>query len=171
MAIQKKILLVEVVKSSEFKTWCNESLKEVFDSLFAVDIALIPIEKDAMIDFEISGIVAFMTDDIEAILQLSCSQLTIFNLSKSLSGDPIQDQNTFLCVGEAVNIVFGMLKEKMNFYDLNYEKCLPLVILGQNHVILNLNKSEAFNNTYRTPYGLFNLKVGFSKKFAFSKAS
>lgn len=171
MSNTEKMTLSKLVKSSEFANWCQSAVVEVFESLFFVEADVQAVQLTDYTAFEVSAVVAFMSDEIEAIMQLSCSRTTIYNLSTSLTGDPMHDERNILCLGEAINIVFGMLKENLNAYNLEYEKCLPIVIFGQNHIILNLNKTEAYNTVYKTPYGLFNLKVGFNQKSASTKAA
>lgn len=161
--------LKDIARSIEFAGWCNSAIQEVFESLFEINQSVIPLENQNSQDLEISGVVAFLKDDIEALLQLSCSQDTMKNLVKATTDQSINFEQKILCIGEAVNIIFGILKEKMNSYDHNYEKCLPLVIVGHNHIILNLNRSDAFKMAYQTPFGIFNLKVGVGSKAIFKK--
>lgn len=162
--------LSDVLKSSEFKSWCEKSTHTVFESLFntGLTVGATPLKAEAE-STEISAVIAFMGTDIEATLQLSCSKQTIIQLvEKNYTGEFTETQS-ILFLGEAVNVIFGMLKEKLNLFGLYYEKCLPVVISGQNHLILNLSNGQIFSESFVTPYGVINLKAGLNNKAVFRK--
>ena len=171
MNTHTKKTLTEVVKSKEFLNWCNEGMYTVFRDMFNIELKFESNNSITSHDSEISAVVAFMNSDIEAILQVSCARETVRQFAKILHGNNDPETTDFVFLGEVVNIVFGYLKEKMNLYDLYYDKCLPIVVIGQDHIILNLSKSDSITRNYSSPAGLFNLRIGFNQKKIIAKAS
>jgi CheY-specific phosphatase CheX len=173
MSTIHKTTLSEIVSSADFELWCNEAMNGVFHDMFEVEIK--PEKADSppptVHEQEVSAVVAFMNSDIEAVLQVSCSRSTVKKFAQLMNGGTEPEITDYVFLGEIVNIVFGILKDKMNLFDLYYDKCLPIVVIGQDHIILNLNKSEAFSRNYASDVGLFNLKIGFNKKKILSKAA
>lgn len=165
------ISLVTLVQSTDFEKWCHKAVDDTFKSLFAIDTQQKKTSATNDLNLDVSGIVAFVSEEIEAILQISCSSNTIHSLTKRIFADTEFNEKQILCLGEVVNIIFGILKENLNHYNLFYEKCLPIVVVGQNHLVLNLNKNDAFTSDYLTEIGLFNLKVSFNQKIKKALAS
>ncbi len=169
MSEPKKQRLNEIVATHDFNVKCRESVNEVFESLFMLKASESPLDSEK-INTEISAVVAFMNDDVEAIMQLTCSKQTIVKSVTNQYEDSFSETQSVFFLGEAVNIIFGMLKENLNLYGLYYDKCLPIVISGQDHLVLNLNNAEILNQTFKTDFGVYNLKIGLNKKNVFSKA-
>ncbi len=169
MSEQKKQKLDDVVATNVFNIRCRESVNEVFESLFMLKSteATLDLQK---VNTEISAVVAFMNDDVEAIMQLTCSKQTIVKSVRHNYADSFSEAQSVFFLGEAVNIIFGMLKENLNLYGLYYDKCLPIVISGQDHLVLNLNNADILNQTFKTDFGVYNLRIGLNKKNVFSKA-
>lgn len=162
--------LNDVLASVEFKDWCKKSTQAVFENLFNENLA--PNDPAVKLDSrsnEISAVIAFMGTKIEATLQLSCSRQTIIKLVEKNYGTDFTETQSFFFLGEAVNVVFGMLKEKLNLFGLYYEKCLPVVVAGQDHLILNLSSGEILSQNYMTPFGVICLRVGLNSRAVFSK--
>ena len=168
MSEQKKQNLNDIVATPDFNIKCRQSVQEVFDSLFMLKTSEAPTDSDK-VNTEISAVVAFMNDEVEAIMQLTCSKQTIVKSVVNQYADSFSETQSVFFLGEAVNIIFGMLKENLNLYGLYYDKCLPIVISGQDHLVLNLNNAEILNQTYKTDFGVYNLKIGLNKKNVFSK--
>lgn len=169
MSEQKKQNLNEIVVTVDFKNKCRESVNEVFESLFMLKTSEPAPDSDKP-KTEISAVVAFMNNDVEAIMQLTCSKQTIVNSVTSQYADSFSETQSVFFLGEAVNIIFGMLKENLNLYGLYYDKCLPIVISGQDHLVLNLNNAEILSQSFQTDFGVYNLKIGLNQKNVFSKA-
>lgn len=163
--------LKDVVNSHEFKKWCESNTNEVFQSLFNTDLKSHTPNPKHNSNQEVSAVVAFMNEEVEAVLQLSCSRDTIVALVKHHYDDSFSETQSAFFLGEAVSIVFGMLKEKLNIFGLFYDKCLPLVISGQDHLILNLNDSKLLIQHYSTQFGDITLKIGLNEKKIWSKAA
>ncbi len=169
MPEQKKKKLDDVVATNVFNIKCRESVNEVFESLFMLKASEATLDSQ-MVNTEISAVVAFMNDEVEAIMQLTCSKQTIVKSVRNQYANNFSETQSVFFLGEAVNIIFGMLKENLNLYGLYYDKCLPIVISGQDHLVLNLNNAEILNQTFKTDFGVYNLKIGLNKKNVFSKA-
>jgi chemotaxis protein CheX len=113
--------------------------KAVFKSLLNCDI--VPgrayfIQKEAFLDWDISGIIA-LTGEVKGLIAISMKSPTASKIARCLIGDGIEfaDADVVDAIGEIVNIVAGNVKK--NLEDMfRIIISLPTVVRGKAHAIV-----------------------------------
>lgn len=100
--------------------------------------------------FEVSGIIAFIQDDIEGTLALRFRQETILKLLTRVYGEELQvvDNRVIGGVAEFANVIHGIAKEDLNLQGYHYQMCLPVVIIGDNHSVVTALSGQKLILTY-----------------------
>jgi CheY-specific phosphatase CheX len=117
----------------------QKAVKETFASFFGV----IPVLTETLVDptdepkVDISGMIAFVQTDIEGTMSLRFQKEALFNVLGGLYGEKLEqiDSRAVGSVGEFANIIHGIAKEELNTTGCNYQICLPVVVVGVNHLI------------------------------------
>lgn len=117
----------------------RKAVKETFGSFFGV----IPVLKETVIDptdepkVDISGMIAFVQTDIEGTMSIRFQRDALFSILGGLYGEKLQqiDSRAVGSMGEFANIIHGIAKEELNAAGYNYQMCLPVVVVGVNHLI------------------------------------
>lgn len=88
--------------------------------------------------YEVSGLIAFIQDDIEGTLAIRFHQTTILTLLSRVYGEELTvvDNRVIGGVAEFANVIHGIAKEELNLQGYHYQMCLPVVIIGDNHSVV-----------------------------------
>lgn len=118
----------------------ENSMIETFSSFFGVKPVLEKIEEQPTKEAErceISGIIAFLQDDLEGTMAIRFKKQNLFKLLQPIYGEDLQriDNRAVGAVGEFANVVHAIAKHALNVQGYNYQMCLPVVIVGENHQI------------------------------------
>jgi CheY-specific phosphatase CheX len=118
----------------------ENSMVETFFSFFGVKPVLEKIEEQPALETErceISGIIAFIQDDLEGTMTIRFKKQNLFELLQPIYGDDLQriDNRAVGAVGEFSNVIHSIAKHALNVQGYNYQMCLPVVIVGENHQI------------------------------------
>ena len=108
-------------------------------------------------DHDISGIVGVIQDDLEGTFSLSFQLSTIFPILTKLYKKEIDkiDEIAIDSVGELSNIVYGMLKQQLNEIGFKFKMCLPVVVVGSNHLVFSPMSSKKWCQEIHCEYGTF----------------
>ena len=89
--------------------------------------------------YEISGIIAFIQDSVEGTLAIRFRQDSVLNLLSRVYGETLTsvDSRVIGGVAELANVIHGIAKEDLNLQGFHYQMCLPVVIIGDNHAVVN----------------------------------
>jgi CheY-specific phosphatase CheX len=87
---------------------------------------------------EISGVIAFIQNTLEGTLAIRFKQNTILALLSRLYGEELTtiDNKIVGGVAELTNVIHAIAKEELNLQGYNYQMCLPVVIIGENHSVV-----------------------------------
>jgi CheY-specific phosphatase CheX len=138
----------------------NKAVKETFGSFFGI----VPELKETITDqlaaprVDISGMIAFIQQELEGTLAIRFKREALFQIIGPLYDEKLDviDSRSVGSVGEFANIIHGVAKQELNAFGHNYQMCLPVVIVGENHAIsssfsgnkvilkYDLNGAEAF---------------------------
>jgi chemotaxis protein CheX len=113
--------------------------KTVFKSLLSCEI--VPgrayfIQKDAFLDWDISGIIA-LTGEVKGLISISMKSPTASNIARRLMGEGtvFSDAGVVDAIGEIVNIIAGNVKK--NLEDMfRIIISLPTVVRGKAHAVV-----------------------------------
>lgn len=121
--------------------WCNKAITETFESLFNMQVkpAKVVGVGDGTRAYEISGVIGFIQNGLEGTMTLGFQSSTLNKMMTAFYGETINSINDKLIggVSEMTNIVFGMVKEQYNETGFDLQMCLPVVIVGTNHLIFS----------------------------------
>lgn len=94
--------------------------------------------------YEISGIIAFIQESVEGTLAIRFRQESILKLLAKIYGEDLSvlDNRVIGGVAELANVVHGIAKEDLNLKGYQYQMCLPVVIIGDNHSVLTALTGE-----------------------------
>ncbi|MEY4615670.1 MAG: hypothetical protein RJB66_630 [Pseudomonadota bacterium] len=120
----------------------DKAMLETFSSFMGFNPILKHVErsdKNISDRFEISGIIAFIQDKVEGTLAIRFRQESVLRLLSRVYGDELSvvDNRVIGGVAELANVIHGIAKEDLNLQGYHYQMCLPVVIIGENHVVVN----------------------------------
>ena len=116
------------------------------------------LKKDAMIDFDVSGIIGLSGKVIGSVGMSFPEKTAIATCNKFMSADYSSLHDDILdAVGELVNIVAGNAKKGLVEFDIQIS--LPNVIQGHNHHLVDPKGALSFVVPFTTPYGPFYMTV------------
>lgn len=121
----------------------DKSVNETFNSFLSINPLLkkcSEVEKISQERSEISGIIAFIQDDLEGTLAIRFKQKDILSLLSRLYGEELTaiDNKIIGGVAELTNVIHAIAKEELNLKGYNYQMCLPVVIIGENHSVVTV---------------------------------
>lgn len=107
-------------------------------------------EKNVSERFEISGIIAFIQESVEGTLAVRFHQDSVLRLLSRVYGEELStvDNRVIGGVAELVNVIHGIAKEDLNLQGFHYQMCLPVVIIGENHAVVNALSGQKLIMTY-----------------------
>lgn len=121
----------------------DKAIKETFSSFMGFMPILKSTERKdksaADNRFEISGIIAFIQESVEGTLALRFRQSSILKLLSKVYGEELTslDNRVIGGVAELSNVIHGIAKEDLNLQGYQYQMCLPVVIIGDNHSVVS----------------------------------
>ena len=94
--------------------------------------------------YDISGIISFIQDSIEGSLALRFRLNSALKLMSRIYGEEITsvDNRVIGGVAEFANVIHGIIKDQLNQIGHHYQMCLPVVVIGDNHSVVNALSGE-----------------------------
>lgn len=141
MITAKKITDIHMHLNAEMIRIIDRAVIETFSSFMGITPVLKHSEQTTRSlsePFEVSGLIAFIQDDIEGTLAIRFNQATILKLLSRVYGEELTvvDNRTIGGVAEFANVIHGIAKEELNLQGYHYQMCLPVVIIGDNHSVV-----------------------------------
>jgi chemotaxis protein CheX len=121
----------------------DNAIQETFSSFLGIQPILVNSEiGDAPLRefYEISGIIAFVQDSIEATLAIRFRQAVVIELLSKIYSEDLTSVNSKVIggVAELSNVIHGISKEYLNLLGFNFQMSLPVVIVGDNNAIATI---------------------------------
>jgi CheY-specific phosphatase CheX len=152
--------LDKISLNEKFVKVINKAVNETFGSFFGITPELKEIITDAKIEpkVDISGMIAFIQQELEGTLAIRFKRESLFQIIGPLYDEVLDviDTRSTGSIGEFANIIHGVAKQELNAFGYNYQMCLPVIVVGENHNIIStfvgkrlllkydLNGAEAF---------------------------
>jgi len=118
------------------------------------------LKKDAIAKGDISGVVG-LSGEARGTLSVSFSKTSILSIVSKMFGEPIEDINDEVrdAVGEILNIVSGLARQKLETKGRVLKGAIPTVITGENHSITHIPKQPIIAIPFATENGHFTIEV------------
>ncbi len=154
--------LLELTTDDHLCQMVFNCVRETFDQMAQIpvkrgDLKVVDGNVKVTYDHDISGIVGVMQDSLEGTFSLSFKLDTIFHILSGVYRREITkiDDISIDSVGELTNIVYGMLKQQLNEVGFQFKMCLPVVVVGPNHLVFSPMSSKKWSQEITCEYGTF----------------
>jgi CheY-specific phosphatase CheX len=143
MSAAEKIGELKLKLDEDMTKIIDKSVSETFSSFLSINPVLKKCYESKEVlpeKSEISGIIAFIQNTLEGTLAIRFKQKAILSLLSRLYGEELTavDNKIIGGVAELTNVIHAIAKEELNLQGYNYQMCLPVVIIGENHSVVTV---------------------------------
>lgn len=141
----------------------SAGVQRTLSSMFGITPVPQPVstELECKISADISGIVNLIQEREEGTFIVSFPSPVIFNILGRLYQKEFTriDRSVEMGVGEITNIIYGTVKSQLNESGMDLKMAIPNIILGHQHVILNLGQRPTMVLPFAIENGLFHILI------------
>lgn len=143
MSAAEKLSELKLHFDEELIKIIDKSVNETFNSFLSINPVLKKCAESTEVSqerSEISGIIAFIQESLEGTLAIRFKQKDILSLLSRIYGEELLavDNKIIGGVAELTNVIHAIAKEELNLKGYNYQMCLPVVIIGENHSVVTV---------------------------------
>lgn len=122
------------------------------------------VKQDNTAKGDVSAVIGF-TGDKNGSISVSFSKKCAIAVVKAMLGDDVEDilRDTKDAVGEVSNMISGQARAGLAEMGMHFQGSTPSVILGDNHSITHVTKSQVVAIPFSTSYGDFTVEFCFEE--------
>jgi CheY-specific phosphatase CheX len=143
MTAAEKIIAHKLKLNDAIIKIIDKAINETFTSFISISPVLKKCSKSEVSlpdKSDVAGMIAFIQSSLEGTLIIKFKKESILPLLSKLYNEELIsiDNKVIGGVAELTNVIHAIVKEELNQEGYNYQMCLPVVIIGENHSMITM---------------------------------